>query len=355
VKNEKAVQGSVQTAPASGLRLNDGRLWLSLGLAVLLMAVFALRLDFDSLWDEVKNAEWGWVVAAVAANLAAQGFRAVRQHILLLPTRRVPTAPLLGAVLIGSALNNVLPLRGGSVARVQIIARRFDINRSTLAATLAAELFLDTLVISVFLMVGISVLHLGLLLGTLATVVLVASLTFFALAWWLNRALRHGLEVVEQKLAFIPEGPRQLISSGLLSFEQGFWAFWRAHHALPLLAASAAVWLSESVSFYFFGLAVGLDLSFMAYVTLVALADIATSLAFTPAGLGAFELSVSELLRQLGTTSAEAGAYVLMSHAILALSVMLAALVALLAMKVRATDIFYLRRLPLEAKAGGGG
>jgi hypothetical protein len=339
---------SAQQAQGASLlaTFSDPRLLLSLGLAILLLAAFALRLDFANLRHELESANYGWVAAAVAANFVSQWFRAVRQHYLLVPIKKISTGVLLGAVVIGAALNNVLPLRGGSVARVQLLARRVDISRTTLASTLAAELVLDTLMISIFLVIGISVLHVSPWLGWLATVVLLAALAIVGLVWFLSRAVRGGLHAVEERLSFLPERIRRAASSGVLSFEEGWQAFWRARHAIPLLLASAAVWLSEGVSFFFFGLSVGLDLSFLSYTTLVSTADIATSLAFTPAGLGAFELSVSELLRQLGVSAAVAGAYVLMSHAILTLSIMAVSPLAFIALKVRPADILYLRRLP---------
>ncbi|HEX5939637.1 MAG TPA: lysylphosphatidylglycerol synthase transmembrane domain-containing protein [Dehalococcoidia bacterium] len=326
------------------IRLNDSRLWVTAIITVLLLGVFFVRLDYGNLRAELRDANYAWVAAAIAANFISQGFRAIRHHYLLLPTRKIAVTVLLGAIVIGSAINNVLPLRGGSVARVQLLAKRYDVSRPTLAATLTAEMVLDTLVISIFLVVGISVLHLGPFLGWLATVILVVSLLALTGVWFLSRAARKGMAAVEDWLSFLSETTRRAIAGGILSFEQGWQAFWRAHHAIPLLIASAGVWLSESVAFWFFGLAVGLDLSFLSYVTLVAAADIATSLTFTPAGLGAFEVSVSELLRQLGASSAVAGAYVVLSHAVLTVSMMAVAPLAFVLLRVRLADLLYLRR-----------
>jgi uncharacterized protein (TIRG00374 family) len=334
--------------------LKDGRIWVTAIITILLLAVFAVRLDWGNLRSELRNADYGWVAAAIAANFGSQWFRAVRHHFLLLPTRRVTISVLLGAIIVGSAINNVLPLRGGSVARVQLLAKRYDISRSTLAATLTAEMVLDTLVISIFLVIGISVLHLGPLLGWLATVILLVSLLAVVCVWFLSRAARKGVASVESALAFFSEKTRKAVAAGILSFEQGWQAFWRAHHAIPLLIASGGVWVLESVSFWFFGLAVGLDLSFLSYVTLVALADIATSLTFTPAGLGAFEVSVSELLRQLGASAAVAGAYVVLSHAVLTISMMAVAPLAFMLLRVRPADLLYLKRAPQTTPSPAG-
>ena len=346
--DEPTLPIGVPAGQAQTVRLSDSRIWITAIITLLLLGVFLARLNFGDLRSELRNAEYGWVAAAIVANFVSQWFRALRHHFLLLPTRRLSVRILLGAIVVGSAINNVLPLRGGSVARVQLLAKRFDINRSTLAATLTAEMVLDTLVISIFLVVGISVLHLGPLLGWLATVILVVSLLALTAVWFLSRAAKKGVASVEAWLTFLSEKTRKALAAGILSFEQGWQAFWRAHHAIPLLLASAGVWLSESVSFWFFGLAVGLDLSFLSYVTLVALADIATSLTFTPAGLGAFEVSVSELLRQLGASSAVAGAYVVLSHAVLTVSMMAVAPLAFLLLRVRPGDLLYLKREPQQ-------
>lgn len=351
VADEPALLIAVPPGTSERVRLSDSRIWVTVAITVVLLGVFFARLDIGNLRSELRAANYGWVAAAIMANFVSQWFRAVRHHFLLLPTRSLPIKVLLGAIIVGSAINNVLPLRGGSVARVQLLAKRYDISRSTLAATLTAEMVLDTLVISIFLVIGISILHLGPLLGWLATFVLLVSLFSLLGVWFLSRAARKGVASVESALAFFSEKTRKALAAGILSFEQGWQAFWRAHHAVPLLLASAGVWLSESVSFWFFGLAVGLDLSFLSYVTLVALADIATSLTLTPAGLGAFELSVSELLRQLGASSAVAGAYVVLSHAVLTVSMMAVAPLAFVLLRVRPGDLLYLRREPAQATA----
>ncbi|MPZ22664.1 MAG: flippase-like domain-containing protein [Dehalococcoidia bacterium] len=337
-----------------GKRLGN-RLLLSLALTSTLLLVFALRLDLDNLLDELAGTNFAWVGAAVVMNLAAQYFRALRHHYLLLPARDLPTSGLTGAVIIGAAINNVLPLRGGSVARMQLIAKRFDVSRPTVAATMAAEIVLDTLIVSAFLVVGIFALHLGSLLGWIASAVLAASASLLVLAWLLSRSFRHGDAFAEQRLRFLPETTRKAVGQGLMQFELGWQAVWRARQAAPLVAASAAIWLSESVSYWFFGLAVDLDLSPLAYLTLVALANIVTSLAFTPAGLGAFELSVSELLRRLDVSSGAAGAYVLLSHGVLTLMMMAVAPVAFYLLRVRASDLLYLRRPPEDEPPLGAG
>jgi uncharacterized protein (TIRG00374 family) len=322
--------------------LADGRIWVTTLVTLALLSVFAIRIDLSATWAQIQDTDYIWLPVAAATNLVAQWARGVRHHYLLEPTRRVPIGSLTGAVLIASAVNNALPLRGGEVARVQLLGRRFGISRTTLAATLAAEVVLDTLVIAAFLLLGIVAADLGAVFLGLASAVLAAAFVALLLAWFLSRTRRGGDDAVHRILRFLPEGPRGAIGSGLLRFEEGWSALWSARHAGPLLLSSAAIWGLEAVAMWVFGIAVGLDLTPIAYVTLVALADIVTSLTFTPAGLGAFEVSVSELLRRFGVGTGTAGAYVLLSHAILILSVMLAGVVAFFVMRVRWDDFLYL-------------
>jgi uncharacterized protein (TIRG00374 family) len=325
------------------------RVCISLALAAGLLAVFIVRLDVPGLRRELRDVTLYWLPLGVAANLAAQWFRGLRHHYLLRPTKNVPVTELWGSVLIGAALNNLLVLRAGSVARVQLIAARWDVPRSTLAANLTAEIVLDVQMMALFLFLAIVLLHLGPFFGWLAAIVLAATTVLLILAWLLGRHARRGDEAVEQSLGFLPASWRKALGRTLLGFEQGWWALWEVKRAPLLLATSACVWVSEAGALWSFGEMVGLELDFMEYLALLAVTNIVTSLAFTPAGLGAFQLSVSELLRQFGVDSARAGAYAVLSHALMILTVMGAAVVAAFLMKVKLGDLLYLRKGPSTA------
>jgi uncharacterized protein (TIRG00374 family) len=322
------------------------RIYVSLVLAAGLLTAFIVRLDVPGLRRELRDVTLYWLPAGIAANLAAQWFRGLRHHYLLRPTRSVPVTELWGSVLIGAALNNLLVLRAGSVARVQLISARWGVARSTLAANLTAEIVLDVQMMALFLFLAILLLHLGPFFGWLAATVLAVTTVLLILAWLLGRQARRGDEAVEQSLRFLPRSWRRALGQTLLGFEQGWWALWQVKHAPLLLATSAGVWVSEAGALWSFGEMVGLQLDFMEYLALLAVTNIVTSLAFTPAGLGAFQLSVSELLRQFGAGSARAGAYAVLSHALLIMTVMGAAVVAALLMRVKPGDLLYLRKAP---------
>jgi uncharacterized protein (TIRG00374 family) len=322
------------------------RVIVSLVLAAGLLTAFIVRLDVPGLRRELRDVTLYWLPAGIAANLAAQWFRGLRHHILLRPTRSVPVTELWGSVLIGAALNNLLVLRAGSVARVQLISARWGVARSTLAANLTAEIVLDVQMMALFLFLAILLLHLGPFFGWLAATVLAVTTILLILAWLLGRQARRGDEAVEQSLRFLPRSWRKALGQTLLGFEQGWWALWQVKHAPLLLVTSAGVWVSEAGALWSFGEMVGLQLDFMEYLALLAVTNIVTSLAFTPAGLGAFQLSVSELLRQFGAGSARAGAYAVLTHALLIMTVMGAAVVAALLMRVKPGDLLYLRKSP---------
>jgi uncharacterized membrane protein YbhN (UPF0104 family) len=97
------------------------------------------------------------------------------------------------------------------------------------------------------------------------------------------------------------------------------------------------------------GQALGLDVPVFVYLLVVVTATIVVSIPVTPAGLGVFELAITGLLVAFGVNEAEAAAFAIFSHVMLALPYLFCGPIAAVALRLSPSDIFFLRIAPRDA------
>lgn len=102
-------------------------------------------IDFALLWKILKEANYFWAAVSVPVILISHWIRAVRWKTFLKPILEAKSMlNLFSAVMIGYAVNNVIP-RGGELVRPFVFARREKVSRSAVFATIIIERFIDVL------------------------------------------------------------------------------------------------------------------------------------------------------------------------------------------------------------------
>ncbi len=113
--------------------------------------------DFAAVWAVVKDARWGYLLAAVAVATSGFLWRALRWKVLLAPVKRDTTLrSRFAAVNIGFMANNVLPARVGEFARAYALSRLEPVSVSAAFGSLVVERFLDGVVLMAFLLLAAS-------------------------------------------------------------------------------------------------------------------------------------------------------------------------------------------------------
>ena len=133
--------------------------WITLlGLGIALGLLWWLFRDEDpaEVWSQVRGANFGLLLLAVALTTATFPVRAIRWRYLLAPAQ--PEAPFRSrfeAVCIGFMTNNLLP-RVGELARAYAYSRREPVPAATAFATLVVERFLDGIAILLLLLLALT-------------------------------------------------------------------------------------------------------------------------------------------------------------------------------------------------------
>src|SRR5262249_27249714 len=116
-----------------------------------LQAGFSLLLLGGVLWwtgprallEALREADLRWLAAAAVAFLGTTVIHGVRWWVLLRPVGRVPLWPTVLVMMVAKAVGVLLPLRAGAVLQGQLLGRRYEFNRASVAGTLVLEGVLD--------------------------------------------------------------------------------------------------------------------------------------------------------------------------------------------------------------------
>ena len=107
----------------------------------------AHHLSWRDVWGMLRRANVELLVVVVAINGLMLTIRAARLQVLLAPAR-ASLGSLLRAVLTSSAINNVLPLRAGDMARLYMLESCAGIGKSVAMAIAVIEKLLEIVVLA---------------------------------------------------------------------------------------------------------------------------------------------------------------------------------------------------------------
>ena len=290
------------------------------------MSVGALFLAFRGLhWAEVREAvaEANYVLLApaLALQLVALYLRAQRWAVLFYPRRGMRVGNLLGAMNVGYAFNNLLPLRVGEFVRAYLIGEAEKVSAAHALSTIVVERTLDTITVVVFLMVTLPfidapgwargpVLFLG--LGFLGLAALLATL---------SAARGRAMALVGWGVRFLPERLRERTERAAEAAIEGF-AVLRQPTAVAQAAGwSAASWFASALLMFVVLRAFDLDLPLTAGLFVMAATSLGMVVPSSPGYIGVFHaIAIESLVNVFDVDRDRAASYALVQHAILYLT-----------------------------------
>jgi len=315
-------------------RLPAGRLWLGLGGTALFLGLFFWRTDLSELVDALAQANYWWVVPAVAIWFVSAILRSLRWHYLLRRLASLSTATLYPIVIIGYMANNLLPLRTGELVRAYILGERHKVSKMSTLGTIAVERVFDGVVLVAFLVLAGAILGLSSELRVLAVGMALAFAALLALFVYVASSPERAGRWTERLVGLLPRALRQRAQGLVDSFLTGLQCLQSPYLVSLVLATSLGAWLLEALMYYLVGLSFDIGEGFAAYLMVAAAANLAITLPSTSGGIGPFELLAKETLTFLGVGSAVAGAYAVALHGLLLLPVIVAGLVFLWAINL---------------------
>ena len=293
----------------------------AIGVTLLFLWMALRKVEFAALGTALYEAHWIWLVPMIAIMCLDLLVRALRWRVLLSRARKEP-APvwtLFKLEAIGLAVNNVLFLRLGEIARSALAARRLGISMLASLASVAIERALDVaalltificaarvapgivprqVIVGSMLVLGGAILALGLLAVAESSV---------APGGVIERALRrwpkvHGL------VAQLALGAAVLRSPAA---------------AAQAVVLSLILWSVDAALYWAGAYALGLQhlMDYPRSVLTLSWAGASSAIPAAPGAIGTFEAVVASILAKLGAGPDAAFAYALVTHMVMYLFV----------------------------------
>jgi uncharacterized protein (TIRG00374 family) len=307
--------------------------WLGLAISAIFLYIVLRDLELGSFWEEVKQANYWWLIPGVGVYFLAVWARAWRWHYLLRPLKAIPTSTMFPIVAIGYMGNNVYPARAGEVLRAVVLKRKEGVPISASLATIIVERIFDGVVMLAFVFInlgelarltggagmggGISIQQIALwgsvvFFGALLVFLLAAMFPISsekALAWFAARLVptRFRARVLELGRRFL---------GGLESLRSPL-------EILMVFLTSVVIWLLETGKYWFVMRAFDFEVSFFALMLMNGIVNLATSIPSAPGYVGTFDAPGIAVLEAYGVPTALATSYTFVLHVALWLPITL--------------------------------
>ena len=307
------------------------RLWLGAGVSTVFLLFLVWTVELEDLFHALREANYVYVVPAVAIYFVGVYCRALRWRYILSPLRSMPARRLYPVVVMGYAANNVLPARAGELVRAYYLAQREQFSGSTALATIGVERLYDGLTLFVISVLSALIL---LLLGVFGEIGDIYRNAAFALATAAGLCLALGLaiitfvavnplavQVIDRFLNLAPSRLRPRLRELAFNFIRGLTILSspRQHGivfllSLPVWIGEIAVYLTVAYSFGIHEHFTGFVTFLLAIVLVTATSNLSTAFPVSIGGIGAFELIAQQTLSVLGVDAAQAASYALVVH-----------------------------------------
>jgi glycosyltransferase 2 family protein len=256
------------------------------------LALFLTQARPGRLASSLGSLPLGAVLTAAAATMAGVMLGAVRWRTLLAAGGvEAPAPKLFAALTIGSAVNNLVPARGGDAVRVESARQLTGASPLAIVGTMVSERVLDGFVLALLVLIGALLAGLG---GAFI---------------WVGAGLAGALALAAPLIGRLLRG----------RFAAGLAVFRMPNAAAPALAATVGIWFADVVMYAALARGFDLDVSFAGILLLVGVGNLALAIPGLAAGLGSFELVTLAGAHGIGIGGPALAAFVLAVHAVIVL------------------------------------
>ena len=329
-----AISGAVQANMTQA-----GRLWTALGLVVTAGLIWLMwrQVDVALLLGAIGRVSAVDVAVALALIAAAYAVKIARWRTMLLalaPAGRPDPGVLIHAeTFVGSiALNNLLPLRAGDLARVFAFQQHLGVAPGATLGIMVVERVLDLLLLLGVLAVVTAVMPAGTVPPQISTPLAVtvaagalAGVAVVAFAGPIGRLISSLADRFDHAWLRAACG----LATGSLATIAAQTAGWRLHR---LVALTALAWSLEGGLYVVTAQAMHLDQPLAAGYFAFALATLSTLLPSSPGYFGTFHVFAMLGARAFGASANDAAAFSIVTHMLHWLPMTLVGVAALLAL-----------------------
>ena len=263
-----------------GVAFGLGLLWIALA-----------QIDLSRAGAALLAAKPSYLLVALALYWSDIGVRILRWRTLLNPIKQL-TYPQVGrALIVGYAVNNVLPARLGEIFRADFVWRQYEVRRSSVMGSIIIERLLDGLIVVGLFGAGLMLATITPDQGVLVTVAITGAI-----------GLAIGMTSIFSILAFhqhLPLARVPWLKPRITALARALEVV-RGPEILRALPLSAIIWTLECATFYFVVAACGVEPTVTGLWIVVGAASLSTLLPSAPGFIGSLQIAFVLAFSALG-------------------------------------------------------
>jgi len=280
-------------------------------------------------FEVTRTVDWWWASAAIPFGCLSLLTQATRWWMLMRKLGRVPLREATLIMLVAGAIGDFVPLRAGAAFQVQIVHRRFGVARLAIAGTLLVEIMLDVVVVAILAILFIPAVSVApewraaISVAFAVVVVLLLAIRFSGplghiLSSRLPARLSRGVDDLKRALATLTG----LEFGGLLGLTFGDWLF-------------------SAFGYHVLARAFGLDLSPVAFLTMVLAVNVIAKVSPSEGNIGTYELAAQASLVGFGASGERAAGFAIAAHLSAILGTLVLGVASAWLLRLRRDDVFY--------------
>ena len=294
--------------------MKKNHLSIALGLIVtaFFLAMAARNVPLKELGAVLSRAKWWWIFPMFLVSLGDLAIRALRWQALLSHVKRAPFGLMLRLQAIGLAVNNVLFMRLGEVARGVLGSRELELPAATVLASVVVERALDVAaLLSIFI------------LSAFLSPTLVSSRVRLAAVAVLSGALAALAALVAAESQLQPGGawekrlrPWPRVHELIAHLALGAQALRRPAVAFRIVLLSLGLWLVDALVYWAAAFALGLEsaINYQRSILILSWGGAGSALPAAPGAIGTFEAMVKSIVQDMGASAEQALGFAVFSH-----------------------------------------
>ncbi|MCA9392454.1 flippase-like domain-containing protein [candidate division WWE3 bacterium] len=287
--------------------------------------------DFAKVLDNIKDVNLLILFIGLMIWLSGYIFRAIRWRMILSHIADIPVIESLRVLVIGFAMNNILPLRAGEIIRAYVLHKRErSISKSSGFASVAGERIFDGIAVVFYTIVGAMSLDLPAwaqkaisISAVLFTIMLIVTVIAVIKTEVFMRVVRLFTGKLPGDFGTTLEGVVEKLLLGLHAFKS-------FKKTLIAFGLSFCAWFAEVFFYYMSARAFGIDISFLNSMFLMGILNLGIMIPAAPGGIGTFEFISVQSLGLIGIAPAVAFGYAIVSHFLQNASVILFGIIFML-------------------------
>jgi glycosyltransferase 2 family protein len=282
--------------------------------SVALIALASRSLDWNQIGSALTTIQpWPWIPLAVLSYGTGHLVRGIRTKLLVSRDAELSVATATNVVVLGYAVNNVLPARLGEFARAGMMSERTGLPLAQSMTVTLVERILDGWVLFLFFelaLLGVPNDALGRIASVAGTLFVLTTTVVFLVLF----APSGFIRATARLSSWLPARAADKAIDVALAITRGMDYLRRPRDAARVTGISALVWLCEAGLFLFLLPAFGLPFSPMWALLALTVTNLGLLLPSTPGYVGVFHYFCQQALAAVGVQAAIGLSYAVVVH-----------------------------------------